>query len=103
MTQLKVYIVSTSGKNDAEPFNDILGVFADLSDAKAAMAQDIEQIKKDWDHIDFNNSEEWESSESELCYEGFTLSDDYQYSIVIKEMPVRQKAKNEIEAKISEL
>lgn len=42
-----VYIVSTSGENDGAPFHDILGVFANLSDARSRMAQDIEQIKKD--------------------------------------------------------
>lgn len=88
MEQQKVYIVSTSGENDGESFSTILGVFARLSDAKAVMAQDIEQIKKDWDHIDFNDPEDWKSSESERCYEGFTPSDDYQYSILIEEMPV---------------
>lgn len=89
MTQEKVYVVATSGQNDGEFFHSILGVFANLEDAKLTMANDIEQIKKDWDNIDFDDPEEWESSESELCYEGFTPSDDYQYSIVIDEMPVQ--------------
>lgn len=89
MEQQKVYVVSTSGENDGESFNTILGVFVQLSDAKAAMAQDIEQIKKDWTNIDFNDPEDWASSEGELCYEGFTPSDDYQYSIVIEEMSVQ--------------
>lgn len=89
MTQPKVYIVHTSGENDGESFNDILGVFANLSNAKKRMAQDIEQIKKDWNHIDFNDPEDWSCDESELCYEGFTPSDDYQYSIVITEMSIQ--------------
>ena len=46
MTQQKVYVVRTFGENDAEPFNELLGIFANLSDAKTVMAQDIEQIKK---------------------------------------------------------
>ena len=45
MTQQKVYVVRTFGENDAEPFNELLGIFANLSDAKTVMAQDIEQIK----------------------------------------------------------
>lgn len=89
MTQQKVYIVRNFGENDAEPFNDILGVYANLSDAKARMAQDIEQIKKDWDHIDFNDPNDWVADEGDLSYEGFTPSDDYQYNIVITEMPIQ--------------
>lgn len=89
MEQMIVYIVSTSGENDGAPFHDILGVFANLSDARSRMAQDIEQIKKDWEHIDFSDSEEWDCTESDMCYEGFTPSDDYQYAVVITEMPIQ--------------
>lgn len=89
MEKQKVYIVSTSGENDGESFSTVLGVFARLSDAKAVMAQDIEQIKKDWDHIDFNDPKDWVCDEGELCYDGFAPSDDYQYSILIEEMPVQ--------------
>lgn len=53
------------------------------------MAQDIEQIKKDWNQIDFNDPNDWVVDESELSYEGFTPSDDYQYAVVITEMPIQ--------------
>ncbi len=89
MTQQKVYVVRTFGENDAEPFNELLGIFANLSDAKTVMAQDIEQIKKDWNQIDFNDPNDWVVDESELSYEGFTPSDDYQYAVVITEMPIQ--------------
>lgn len=84
----KVYAVFVSGEIDGEVFSDILGLYAYLSDAKDLMAQDIESIKEDWDHIDFNNPEQWVESKGETSYEGYTPYSNYTYSINIQELPV---------------
>ena len=60
-----------------------------LSRRKGENHVPIEQIKKDWEHIDFSDSEEWDCTESDMCYEGFTPSDDYQYSVTITKMLVQ--------------
>lgn len=84
----KVYAVFVSGEIDGEAFSDILGLYAHLSDAKALMAQDIESIKEDWGHIDFDNPEQWVESKGETCYDGYALYSNYTYSINIQELPI---------------
>ena len=80
---------TASGLIDGEPFSDILGVYKNLKDAKETMISDIGSIKETWGNINFEDPEEWEIiSDDELCYEGYTPSDDYSYSVCIEEWEV---------------
>lgn len=87
----KVYIVRSSGTNDYEYFNNILGVYKDLEDAKKVMTEDIECMKETWGKfIDFDNPEKWMvATNGEFSYEGYTLEDDsYTYEVCIEKWNV---------------
>lgn len=87
----KVYVVHASGENDAERFNSILGVFSDVEKAKEILQDDINDIKRSWTNIDFNNADDWEEDVSKdgMSYNGFTPSDDYSYDGYIEEFEVQ--------------
>lgn len=85
----KVYIVYSSGTVDCEPFHSILGVYEDLGKAKEVMSNDILDIKKKWEFIDFFEPEGWEVTlDEDLCYKGYTPYDDYSYQVCIEEWEV---------------
>lgn len=85
-----VFVVMTHYDNDGEVSSAVIGVFGTEERAKQAMQKDIAQIKEDWSHINFDDPDDWDvTSDDETCYEGFTPSDDYSYSIHIEELPIQ--------------
>lgn len=87
----KVYVVHASGEMDAERFNSILGVFSDVEKAKEILQDDINDIKRSWRNIDFNDENDWEEgiSNDGMSYCGYTPSDDYSYDGCIDEFEVQ--------------
>lgn len=87
----KIYIVRTSGKMHGEDFDSVLGVFREINDAKKVMLDDIQDIKKEWQHINFDNPKEWEGGMSDdgLSFEGYTPDSDYSYACWVGEHEIK--------------
>lgn len=64
---------------------DILGVYEKVEDAQTQMKADIDQMKKDWNHLDFDDPEDWIiGGDSKNGYEAMDSSYEYQYAIWIE-------------------